>query len=47
LQTERKGGSLTSSIGASNRGKSPSEILPILTIIFGAKVRNRDGTIVS
>ena len=30
LQTARKGGSLTSSIGASNKGNSPNSMLPIL-----------------
>src|ERR1700754_4820467 len=40
LQTTRKGGSLTSSMGASRRGKSRSEISPIFTmykIPFGCK----------
>src|SRR5688572_14658997 len=37
LQTARNGGSLTSSIGASNKGKSPNSICPIFTI-FGAKI---------
>src|SRR5256885_1751734 len=32
LQTMRKGGSLTSSIGAKSKGKSPSSMLRILTI---------------
>ena len=32
LQTLRKGGSLTSSIGASNRGKSPNSMLAIFAI---------------
>src|SRR5688572_7133597 len=34
LQTARNGGSLTSSIGASNNGKSPNSMFPILIIVF-------------
>src|SRR5690606_36999665 len=33
LHTKRKGGSLTSSIGANNNGNSPKSIFPILTDI--------------
>ena len=34
LQTDLNGGSLTSSIGASNKGKSPKSILPIFIKCF-------------
>src|SRR5690554_4399455 len=34
LHKARKGGSLTSSIGANSRGKSPKSILPIFAIAF-------------
>src|SRR5687768_17500475 len=34
LQTARNGGSLTSSMGARRRGKSPKSILPILAIVL-------------
>src|SRR5690606_14133673 len=34
LQTALKGGSLTSSIGASNNGKSPNSKFPILTTSY-------------
>src|SRR5687767_6728405 len=39
LQTARKGGSLTSSIGARSNGNSPNSILPIFAI-FGAKLKH-------
>jgi hypothetical protein len=41
LQTARKGGSDTSSIGARRRGKEPSSMLPIFTILIKNSVNLR------
>src|SRR5262245_30017425 len=38
LHTSRNGGSLTSSMGASNNGNSPKSIFPILTIFESRQI---------